>query len=341
MRNAGLRSLAIVTLLPLPAGSNKIPTDRSTDPTASAPPQARLTPYRDALHIAGALRDLEIDGHRYVVADMGEGPTIVLLHGLGGSLYDWRFVQRPLSEQGFRVVAVDLLGAGESDRPADADYGIFRQARRVRGILDALGVARATLVGNSYGGGVALAFAQDWPERVERLVLLNSICYAENLPLYGYLCRLPHAPEGVVRILPLRRTAEWVLGGSYADPSRLTKEEVDQYVREIDAPGRRTTIVRTVRAIVPAGLDEFYARLREIRAPTLLLWGAKDTTVPVDFGRRLRDALPDARLVAFEDAAHVPNQERPERVLREIRSFMAEDSKTRADADPAHRRQRK
>ncbi len=128
-------------------------------------PAGRLTPYRDRQLERGRIHDVELDGYRYCLLDTGgtDGPPLVLLHGLGGSLYDWRHVVDALAASR-RVIALDLLGAGESSMPSTADYSVFAQARRVKGLLDALGIDRATLVGNSYGGGVALAFAQDWPE---------------------------------------------------------------------------------------------------------------------------------------------------------------------------------
>ena len=248
----------------------------------------RLTPFRDALLREGSLRDVDLDGRRYCVVERGTGPPLVLLHGLGGSIYDWRHLIRPLSES-HRVIAIDLLGAGESDMPEGVDYSIAAQARRVKGLMDLLGAERASLVGNSYGGGIALRFAQDWPERVDRLVLLNSICYAEHVPGYVTLVKAPCA-EWVAEKLPLGDMTRWVLRGCYRTVEKLGEEELDTYIAEI-------------------------------RAPSLLIWGTSDRTVPVELGRRLAKDLPNARLVEL-DAGHVPNQECPELVLPLMRDFL-------------------
>ncbi len=288
------------------------------DPVPSEAPR-RLTDYREELAREGALRDVEVDGFRYAVADLGEGPPMVLLHGVGGSIYDWRHLLRPLSD-GHRVVAIDLLGAGESDKPAGGDYSVAAQARRVRGLLDALGIRNATLVGNSYGGGVALRFAQDWPERTDRLVLINSICYADMIPWYATLCRIPGA-EVAAKLLPLGRMARWVLRGCSDTVGRLEEAEIETYVAEIRSPGRRAAVVRTMRAILREDAEEFRARIGSVQAPALLLWGAEDGTVPVELGRRLAEDLPRARLVELA-AGHIPNQECPEEVLKEIREFL-------------------
>jgi pimeloyl-ACP methyl ester carboxylesterase len=286
-----------------------------------APAEApdRLTPFRRELAREGALRDLEVDGYRYAVADLGEGPAVVLLHGLGGSIYDWRHLIRPLSER-HRVVAVDLLGAGESDRPAGGDYTLGAQARRLKGILDALGIGKATFVGNSYGGGVALRFAQDWPERTDRLVLINSICYPDVLPAYVPLCRIPGA-DRLAEIVPLGKLTQRVLRGCGRTIGTLSEEELETYVAEVRGPGRRAAVVRFVRAVLREDAREFQARLGSVRAPALLIWGAADRTVPVELGRRLARDLPEARLVEL-DAGHIPNQECPGAVAGEILKFL-------------------
>lgn len=285
------------------------------------PAGRRLTPFRDELFREGVLREVRIEGHGHCIADLGRGPAMLLLHGIGGSLYDWRHLLRPLA-QDRRVIAVDLLGAGESEIPKDEDYSITAQARRVKGLLDALGLEQATLIGNSYGGGVALRLAEDWPARVGRLVLINSICYADHIPSYVTLARAPCA-EWAAEFLPLGSMVRWVLRKSYRTVEKLTDDELDSYICEIQAPGRRSGIIRIVRAVVPSDVVEFEARLKSIRNPSLLLWGAEDTTVPVALGRRLAKDLPDARLVELE-AGHVPNQECPQEVIRLVRGFLAE-----------------
>jgi len=279
----------------------------------------RVTPFRRRLAREGALRDLEVDGYRYAVADLGEGPPIVLLHGVGGSIYDWRHLIHPLSER-HRVVAVDLLGAGESDRPGEGDYTLAAQARRLRGILDALGIEKAVLVGNSYGGGVALRFAQDWPGRTDRLVLINSICYPDVLPRYVPWCRLPGA-DHAAELVPLGRLVQRALRGRGRTIGTLSEEELESYAAEVRLPGRRAAVVNWVRAVLREDPREFQARLGSVRAPALLIWGAADRTVPVELGRRLARELPEARLVEL-DAGHIPNQECPGAVAGEILGFL-------------------
>ncbi len=278
----------------------------------------RLTEFRSELHREGLLKDVRVDGRRHCIADLGRGPAVVLIHGLGGSIYDWRHLLRPLARD-HRVIAVDLLGSGESEIPETEDYSVAAQARRVKAILDHLRLERASLVGNSYGGGIALRFAQDWPERTTRIVLIDSICYPENIPTYVTLAKAPCA-SCVAESIPLGSPTRWLLrrGGTIR---RMEEAELGVYLQEMRAPGRRAALVHTVRAIVPPDTTEFHTRLKSVQAPALLIWGKSDETVPVALGRRLAKDLPDARLEEL-DAGHVPNQERPREVLRLMQDFL-------------------
>jgi pimeloyl-ACP methyl ester carboxylesterase len=287
--------------------------------TAAEAKAERLTEFRSELHREGILKDVRVDGRRHCIADLGRGPAVVLLHGLGGSIYDWRHLLRPLARD-YRVIAVDLLGSGESEIPGTEDYSVAAQARRVKAILDHLRIDRATLVGNSYGGGIALRFAQDWPERTARLVLIDSICYPENIPAYVTLAKAPCA-SCVARSIPLGSPTRWLLRRGAGTISRIEESELQVYLQELRAPGRRAALVQTVRAIVPPDTTEFGTRLKSVQAPALLIWGKDDETVPVALGRRLAKDLPDARLEEL-DAGHIPNQERPREVLRLMQDFL-------------------
>ncbi|HVR85339.1 MAG TPA: alpha/beta fold hydrolase [Planctomycetota bacterium] len=280
---------------------------------------ARLTAFREQLFEEGALRDVHVDGRRYCVVEVGKGPPLILLHGLGGSIYDWRHLLRPLSRS-HRVIVVDLLGSGESEIPTFEDYSIAAQARRVKGLMDVLGVERGCIVGNSYGGGIALKLVQDWPERVDRLVLINSICYPEHIPTYVTLAGAPCA-ESIAESLPLGKMTRWVLRNSYHTVEKLTDEELESYILELRTPGRRRALIQILRAVVPPDSTEFEARIKSIQAPVLLLWGTADETIPVSLGRRLQKDLPHARMVEL-DAGHVPNQECPRDVLRWMEGFL-------------------
>ena len=315
-----LRSAASVTVSVLVATI----TTGSTTATGAYEQGERLTPYRDRLFSKGWLRDVTLDGYRFAFVDAGSGPPLLLLHGLGGSLYDWRHLLDELAED-HRVIVPDLLGAGESDKPEHGDYSVVAQARRLRGLLDHLKIEKISLAGNSYGGGIALAFAQYWPDRMNRLVLINSICYPDRIPFYADLARVPGSEE-VVKVLPVEEITGWVLRRNYKNEDLLSPEELATYVLELDSRERREAVVRTCRALLPGDTTEFLARLRTIETEALLLWGKSDDTVPLELGKRLADDLPHARLVEL-DADHLPNQECPQEVLALMKEFLGDEER--------------
>jgi len=187
--------------------------------------------------------------------------------------------------------------------------------------MDLMGVERGTVVGNSFGGGVALKLTQDWPERVDRLVLINSICYPENIPVYVRLANAPGAAV-VAETLPLGKMTRWALRACYRTVEKLSEVELETYIQELRVPGRRRALIQILRAILPPDNTEFEARIRTVRAQTLLIWGKTDQTIPVSLGRRLLEDLPNARLFEL-DAGNVPHQELPDEVLKLIRDFLS------------------
>lgn len=279
----------------------------------------RLTPFREELAREGALRDVDVDGRRLCAADLGQGPPLLLLHGLGGSIFEWRRLLRPLA-RGRRVVALDLLGAGESERPADADYSLGAQSRRVERVLDALGVERPDVLACSYGGGVALKLAQDRPERLGRLSLIAPLCYADRLPWYVYPCRIPGA-EAAAELLSLGWAAAKLARRSSPVAAALADGELESVFAELNAPGGRASLIRWVKGALATDVAEFVAGLRRVEHPALIVWGRRDPTLPVEHGRRLARDLRRARLLEM-DAGHVPHLERPDDVRALVEGFL-------------------
>ena len=279
----------------------------------------RLTSYRAALADAGRLRDVAVDDGRLCVADVGQGPPVLFLHGLAGSLFEWRHQIGPVAARR-RVIAPDLLGAGESDKPPRASYSIEAQARRIRTLLDRLDLPRVDVVASSYGGGVALRMAIDDPRRVSRLVLVAPICYRERLPWFAAPCRLP----GAAHVAEALRFPAWAVGLARRLSVHLASAsdlEIQGLFGELNACGTRRALVGWVRDALRSDARRVQAGLGGMRAPTLLIWGRQDPIVPVDLGRRLARALPGARLVEL-DGGHVPHLERPREVLDLLLAFL-------------------
>ncbi|MDQ3936470.1 MAG: alpha/beta hydrolase [Actinomycetota bacterium] len=242
----------------------------------------------------------------------GSRETIVLVHGIPGSSRIWRGVKERL-EPDFRVIAPDLLGFGTSPEPEPGPDGVWAdaQARALAARLDDEGIERATLVGHDYGGPVSLALAALRPELPERLVLCATNTFPDvPIPLPIRAVTWPVVGDLAARVL-------------FSGPS-LRKLAGDDLVG--DAREQRTT--RTIFTTALRELETRYApierSLRTIRAPALVVWAGKDPFFETEQGRRTAEALPDGRLLLYEDCGHYVPAEQPGRLAADIRAFVRE-----------------
>ena len=256
---------------------------------------------------------------RYVRA--GSGPPVVLVHGFGSSIYSWKDVL-PALATGHDVVALDLPGFGGSGIPERLSPDHLPRA--VLGVMDRLGIERASLAGNSLGGATALWVAAARPERVDRLVLIDSAGLRldpQDRPLLLRLLSLPGA--SLVGRLPVRRlVAGWAVRSAFFDPGRVTHERLDEYVAPALRPRAAEAAVTLAREPDPTS-GGFGAHLERIHAPTLVIWGREDRWIPVEDAQRFATALPDVRAVVLERCGHVPQEECPTDVVRLMVDFLA------------------
>jgi pimeloyl-ACP methyl ester carboxylesterase len=274
------------------------------------------------------LRHVEIHGHNLAYRIGGEGPVVLLVHGMAGSSATWRQVMPTLAER-FTVVAPDLVGHGESEKPR-GDYSLGAFATGLRDLLLALGYERATLVGQSLGGGVAMQFAYQYPERCERLVLVSSGGLGDDVNLLLRLLALP----GAEFVLPIACT-KWLHGAGITAASWLrhvglhTSPHVDEvwsaYGSLTDGE-TRASFLSTLRSVVDVGGQRVSASDRLYLAsevPTLIVWGDRDRIIPVEQGRQTHDAIPSSRLEIFPGAGHFPHCEDPIRFCEVLSDFIA------------------
>jgi len=262
-------------------------------------------------------RFVEVNGLRMFAITMGEGRDVVLIHGNPASTYAWRKVIEPLAAR-YRVHAIDLPGFGFSDKPSGASYETDWLARHVIGYLDGAGVERAVLIGNSMGGHVATETAFLHPGRVSALVLIG----AAGLPQEGELrpplsLRMLGWPVVgfVLRALPARDRVRSKLREAVFDPVQITEADVDAYYAPLRSEGGTNAFVARLRQRVPA---ERVANVRTIAAPTLVITGDTDRLVPPQNARRYHELIPGSELLVLEQTGHLPQEERPERMVAEI-----------------------
>lgn len=267
---------------------------------------------------------LELDGMQVHVRDTGprEDPTpIVLLHGMASSLHSYESWQTSLQDQR-RVISVDLPGFGLTGPSPQGDYRIDAYTRFVLRLLDTLGVKRVVLVGNALGGEVAWQTAVLAPERVRKLVLIDSDGYPPavlSMPMAFQVASMRGMRWVSERILP-RAMVAISLRSVFGNDEKVTSEKIDRYFElNLRVGNRRALFQRMDQAQFGASS----ALIRRVQQPTLVMWGERDEMISPDHGSLFCQDIPHCQLVTFAGVGHLPQEEDAERTLRSLRDFLA------------------
>jgi len=283
-------------------------------------------------------KELTLHGHRVSYRTAGRGPVLLLMHGIADSSQTWASVTPWLAPR-FTLVAPDLLGHGDSATPR-GDYSLGAHATGARDLLTALGHSRVTVVGHSLGGGIAMQFAYQFPERCERLVLVASGGLGREVHLLLRAAALP----GVDYLLPLLASRHVVrvgrgVGAALGRARLRPGGDVDTLARgfaSLDNAGSRQAFLHTIRAVVePAGQRVHAGDRLELAAalPTLIVWGGRDSIIPPSHGRAAHEAMPGSRFVVFEGAGHMPHADEPKRFADIVIDFCKTTEPVQLDAD--------
>jgi 4,5:9,10-diseco-3-hydroxy-5,9,17-trioxoandrosta-1(10),2-diene-4-oate hydrolase len=257
---------------------------------------------------------------------LGQGSPLLLIHGLGASCDYWRYNVRALS-QGYQVYVLDLPGFGRSDKKID-DYSLHFAGEFVAAFLDAQGVDRASLVGNSLGGAVSLQFAVQYPHRLEKLVLVSSGGLGRELPLSFRLLTIPLLGESIAWAWGTRVGTRLTLRSIVYDPQVIKDEFVNEMVDLARLPGAKEMLLSVARAGIDLRgqnmklLEPLLRRVPEIEAPTLIIWGAQDPIIPVAHAHIAHQMIRNSRLHIFDRCGHVPQIEKPEEFNRLVLEFL-------------------
>jgi pimeloyl-ACP methyl ester carboxylesterase len=284
-----------------------------------------------AAHDAG-LRFRMVSTHRGRLSTLeaGSGPALVAIHGLGATKVSFLTTVAALATR-FRVIAIDLPGFGDSDKPLGASYDARFFARAVIALLDALELDSAHLIGNSLGGRVALEVGLHDPSRVERLALLCPSLAWRRQRTWAPLVRMMRPKLGLVHIAP-RPLVEGVVHRLIPDAQAgWTAAGVDEFLRAYLTPSGRAAFYAAARHIYlePAhGEDGFWSRLRELEPDALFVWGKRDRLVPLGFSRHVAEALPHASQLKL-DCGHVPQIERPRQTHDAVADFLEQGAQVR------------
>ena len=259
--------------------------------------------------------------------DQGEGSPLLLIHGFGTNIFTWRHLVPDLARD-HRVIAVDLKGFGKSDKPLDERYSAADQADLLAQMIEERNLRDLTLIGHSYGGGIALLLALQDDDRVKgriaKLVLLDTIAYPQMLPTFFKMLDMPLVSQIGVRAVPSSFQVEVALKIAYFDDDKIDEEEVDAYSEPLETAEGKHAMIHSARQIVPPDLESISARYKSIVLPTLILWCDHDRIVPLDVGLKLRRTMPNSKLRIVSECGHMPQEEQPEAVLSQIRLFLAD-----------------
>ena len=272
------------------------------------------------------LRQVSIHGHDMAYRMEGSGPVLLLLHGIAGSSRTWRDVIPRLTDR-FTVLAPDLAGHGESGKPV-GDYSLGAFASGLRDLLELLGVDRATVVGQSFGGGVAMQLVYQYPELCERLVLVDSGGLGREVNWMLRIMTLPGSEYVMPGIFPglVRDWGDSLFRTINDRGIRLgpITEMWSAYASLAESDNRRA-FARTVKSVIDPGGQTVSAMDRLYLAsalPTLIIWGERDDIIPVSHAHAAHRAIPGSRLVVIDGVGHFPQIEEPEQFVEALVGFI-------------------
>ena len=260
-------------------------------------------------------KETTVFGQKIHYVEAGSGPTVILLHGLGGSSQVWQFNIAALAEK-YHVVVPDQIGFGKSDKPL-VNYRIRTYVDFLDQFCKQLGIERASLVGNSMGGWIATAFTAAFPDRVDKLVLVDAAGYAppKDLDTRSFYGLNPTTREGM----------KVLVAKVFYNKLFLTDAAIDQAIATRLAAGDGYTINSITESII-RGEDFLDAAVKTIKRPTLIIWGRQDGLVPLAEGEHFNKDIAGSKLVVFDQCGHMPNVEKPAEFNAAVLKFLGEDA---------------
>jgi pimeloyl-ACP methyl ester carboxylesterase len=278
-----------------------------------------------------------VHGRTVGYAVSGSGPVLLLIHGMAGNSGNWEEVLELLA-RGHTIIAPDLPGHGESAL-GGGDYSLGGLAAGLRDLLLALGHDRATLVGHSLGGGIAMQFTYQFPEMVERLVLVSSGGLGTEVSVLLRAAALPGADLFISATAGLGKWAGSTVGRGLSALGMRTSADIAEVARgyaSLTDPERRGAFLATLRSVVGTGGQRVAAGDRLYLAealPLLIIWGSKDPIIPVGHGEEAHRVLPGSRLEIFDGVGHLPQIEAPGRFVAVLERFLRETEPAKFDRD--------
>ena len=257
--------------------------------------------------------------------DTGSGKPVLLVHGLGASSYSWRYIVDSLAFK-HRVIAVDLKGFGESPKPRDKQYSVYDQARVIRNFIIQNNLTDLTIVGHSFGGGVALVTAvylsKSHPGLIEKMLLMDNVAYQQDLPDFVEIIATPILGPLAVHLFPNRMQVRSLLEEVYFNDDLIPDAAIEHYAKGLEQQNAKYALITSARQLIPTDLEDFSENYKDLNIPTLIIWGRDDEVIPLDIGKRLNHDLPDSRIIILNEAGHAVHEEEPERIIPIMQNFL-------------------
>lgn len=274
----------------------------------SCTPSQTIPPWFEAIQRL-PIHTVHVNGHRIAYLDIGEGPPVILIHGLGGSMWQWEHQQAALSPN-HRVITLDLLGSGLSDKP-ETSYTPERLLDFFRAFMDELGIQKAALIGNSMGAGLVIGMALTHPDRVTHLILIDGLPerLREQVASPQFKRFMEWHPPSLLAKLGNWLAGQWmtksVLEEIVYDSTLLTPLVLERSYQNRSRPGFLPPLLSILEHI-PLWEEGFGTRLHEIRQPTLILWGTNDRVFPLEVGQDMHQKIPGSSFKAIPETGHIP-----------------------------------
>jgi len=251
----------------------------------------------------------------------GAGKPLLLLHGFGSSSYSFHHIVKPLSKK-YRIYNFDLKGFGNSPKPKDYRYSVYDQAVLVSNFIKDHNLTDITLIGHSYGGGVALSLALMDQANIRKMVLIDPAAYKQYIPSLIRKVKMPIIGPLAFYLLPSSYEVKESYYYAFYNKKKIDKSAIKEITNNLNKENAKTAYLYAIDDLIPEDINDISKRYKDIKIPTLILWGDKDVVIKKSKGYRLKKDLQNAKLKVIKNCGHIPHEEKPKTVLKYLLNFL-------------------